>query len=152
MLPSTAERVSSNTADHINERIRLQTEANVARYHELGPAAVARRLEELDQEWDIERYLETMAPTFTLLGLFLGATVSKKWLVLPAVVQTFFLQHALQGWCPPVPVLRRLGIRTLVEINQERYALKALRGDFENARTALGSNGHAAHRAVMAAT
>jgi hypothetical protein len=28
--------------------------------------------------------------------------------------------------------LRRLGIRTADEINNERYALKALRGDFEN--------------------
>ena len=103
MLPSTAERVSSNTADHINERIRLQTEANVARYHELGPAAVARRLEELDQEWDIERYLETMAPTFTLLGLFLGATVSKKWLVLPVVVQTFSCNTPSRAGARPSP-------------------------------------------------
>jgi hypothetical protein len=27
-------------------------------------------------------------------------------------------------------VLRRLGVRTAGEINEERYALKALRGDF----------------------
>jgi hypothetical protein len=39
--------------------------------------------------------------------------------------------HAVQGWCPPVPVLRRLGFRTASEIDHERYALKALRGDFE---------------------
>jgi hypothetical protein len=96
-----------------------------------GPAAIERRLAELDQEWDIERYLETMAPTFTLIGLALGVTKSRAWLILPAVVQTFFLQHALQGWCPPIPLLRRLGIRTMDEINQERYALKALRGDFQ---------------------
>jgi hypothetical protein len=30
-----------------------------------------------------------------------------------------------------VPVLRRLGFRTASEIDHERYALKALRGDFE---------------------
>jgi hypothetical protein len=41
------------------------------------------------------------------------------------------LQHATQGWCPPVPVFRRLGIRTQTEIDHERYALKALRGDFK---------------------
>jgi hypothetical protein len=73
-----------------------------------------------------------MAPTITLIGLCLGLTKSRKWLVLPFMVQSFFLQHALQGWCPPLPMLRRLGIRTADEINQERYALKALRGDFEN--------------------
>jgi hypothetical protein len=41
------------------------------------------------------------------------------------------LQHAVQGWCPPIPVLRRFGFRTADEINRERYALKALRGDFD---------------------
>lgn len=130
MLPSTSERVRRNTSDAINEQICRRTEANVSRYAFAGPGAIDRRLAELDREWDIERYLETMAPTFTLLGLFLGATKSKKWLVLPVVVQSFFLQHALQGWCPPIPILRRLGVRTNDEINQERYALKALRGDF----------------------
>ena len=67
-----------------------------------------------------------------MAGLFLGVTVSKKWFLLPALIQGFFLQHALQGWCPPIPVLRRLGVRTQAEIDQERYALKALRGDFED--------------------
>jgi hypothetical protein len=42
------------------------------------------------------------------------------------------LQHAVQGWCPPIPILRRLGFRTADEINRERYALKALRGDFDS--------------------
>jgi hypothetical protein len=138
MLPSTINRVAVNTADEINERIRRQTEANVARYAAQGPHAIDRRLAELDEEWDTERYLETMAPSFTLFGLFMGMTVSRKWLLLPVVVQSFFLQHALQGWCPPLPVLRRLGVRTAGEIEQERYALKALRGDF---RQVAGSTG-----------
>lgn len=38
--------------------------------------------------------------------------------------------HAVQGCCPPVPLLRRLGLRTREEIERERYALKALMGDF----------------------
>jgi len=50
--------------------------------------------------------------------------------LLPTVVLSFLLLHAIQGWCPPVPVLRRLGIRTREEIDRERYALKALAGDF----------------------
>jgi hypothetical protein len=39
--------------------------------------------------------------------------------------------HAVQGWCPPIPLLRRLGIRTQQEIDAEKYALRLLRGDFE---------------------
>lgn len=132
MFSTTADRVRRNTADEINRQIAEETERSIERYARAGKRAIARRLKELDAEWDIERCLETLAPSFTLLGLFLGVTTNRKWLILPAVVQAFFLQHALQGWCPPLPLLRRLGIRTLDEINQERYALKALRGDFED--------------------
>lgn len=131
MFTQTSDRVTSNTAETVNQQIRRQTEQTIADCIRRGPAAIERRLTELDGEWDIERYVETMAPTFTLLGLTLGITINRKWLILPAVVQSFFLQHALQGWCPPVPVLRRLGVRTADEINQERYALKALRGDYD---------------------
>lgn len=66
-----------------------------------------------------------------LLGLALATRVRKTFLLLPAGVFGFFAQHALQGWCPPIPVFRRLGVRTQREIERERYALKALRGDFD---------------------
>jgi hypothetical protein len=89
-------------------------------------------LRELDEEWDIERFLETMAPTFSLIGIGLGLTRGRAWFALPIMVQAFFLQHALQGWCPPIPVLRQLGVRTAAEIGHERYALKAFRGDFRH--------------------
>jgi len=43
----------------------------------------------------------------------------------------FLLQHGVQGWCPPLGILRRLGVRTPREIEAERYALKSIRGDFD---------------------
>lgn len=142
MLPSTRNRVPANTAESVNDRIRRQTEANVACCAAGGPEAIGRRLAELDREWDIERCVETLAPSLTLAGMTLGLTVSKRFFVLPFVVQGFFLQHALQGWCPPVPVLRRLGVRTQAEIDEERTALKAIRGDFRHV-TGAGSAGEA---------
>jgi hypothetical protein len=132
MLPSTVERVPQSTAAHVNEQIREQTERSVARHAAGGPQAIERRLRELDHEWDIERTLEANAAIASLVGLTLGATVDRKWFVFPAVVAGFLLQHALQGWCPPVPVFRRLGVRTQSEIERERCALKALRGDFRD--------------------
>jgi hypothetical protein len=42
-------------------------------------------------------------------------------------VLSFLLLHAIEGWCPPLPILRGLGIRTREEIARERYALA---GDF----------------------
>jgi hypothetical protein len=124
MIATTAERVSSNTHPDINAWIWHQTEENMREIASHGREAIERRLAELDEEWDVERYVETMAPSFTLLGLTLGLTRDRRWLLLPFVVQTFFLQHALQGWCPPIPVLRRLGIRTMQEIERERCCLK----------------------------
>lgn len=96
-----------------------------------NPQRIKGRLSELEQEWDIERALELNAATLAFTGVVLGALVNKKWLVLPAVVTAFLAQHAIQGWCPPLPILRRLGFRTRQEIDKERYGLKTLRGDFK---------------------
>ena len=85
-------------------------------------------------------FSKPMPPHFSMLGLVLGIFVHAVWFLLPVAVAAFLLQHAIQGWCPPVPVFRRLGIRAAAEIDAERYALKVLRGDFDEAlRTAYGS-------------
>lgn len=130
MLPTTVSRVPEHTDAAINEMIRQQTQRNIARFQNADPAAIERRLAELDAEWDIERTLEANAATASLIGLTLGATVDRRWFLFPAVVAGFLLQHALQGWCPPLAVFRRMGVRTSYEIDHERYALKAMRGDF----------------------
>jgi hypothetical protein len=130
MIPSTSQRVAEHTAAHVNERIRHQTETNVARYGAAGPEAIERRLAELEREWDIERTLEANAATLTTIGAGLALLVDRKFALIPLVVGGFLLQHAVQGWCPPVSIFRRLGVRTQTEIDQERYAIKALRGDF----------------------
>src|SRR5699024_2845097 len=118
----------------INRRIERQIETNINYYAE-HPHEIDQRLRELDQEWDIERTLEANASTLALGGTLLGAFVDRRLLVLPALVTAFLLQHALQGWCPPIPIFRRRGVRTAEEIARERYALKALRGDFSSAQT-----------------
>jgi hypothetical protein len=131
MLPETTARVPAHTSEEINAEIRRRTETNVARCAADGPEAIERRLYELEREWDIERMLEANASTLALIGLGMGAFVDRRFFALPALVMGFLLQHALQGWCPPVPVLRHLGFRTQAEIDEERYALKILRGDFK---------------------
>jgi hypothetical protein len=110
-------------------------------YFQNHPEGINQRLEELDGEWDVERMLETGSSALTLAGLLLGVARSRKWLLLSLTVQAFFAQHAVEGWCPPLPVLRRLGFRTDYEIEQERYALKALRGDFQKLPESSESRG-----------
>jgi hypothetical protein len=135
MIASTAQRVPQHTDEDVNRRIEVNIIGSV-HWHAARPERIDRRLRELDNEWDIERAIEANASTLAFVGVALGATVDKRWLLLPALVTGFLFQHALQGWCPPVPVLRRLGFRTAREIDIERTALKALRGDFDRVREA----------------
>ncbi|SIQ00576.1 DUF2892 domain-containing protein [Bosea sp. TND4EK4] len=134
-MVSTAARVSRHTAPDVSQRLRQETEQRIA-YFADHQDEIAARLDELDNEWDIERTIEANASTLALTGMVLGTTLDRRWLLLPAVVTAFLFQHAMEGWCPPVPILRRMGFRTADEINQERYALKALRGDFQPIQTA----------------
>jgi hypothetical protein len=123
---SSADRVRRSTALELNEKIDQITESNIQTYVNSSHAVIQRRIQELDEEWDVERVLEVNASTLALTGFVLGMTINRKWLALPAVVMAFLLQHGVQGWCPPLPVLRRLGVRTRGEIDHEKYALKAL--------------------------
>jgi hypothetical protein len=127
------DRVRRNTALEINARIDREIEERVSAYAARGAEEISRRIGELDREWDMERLLETNASALAGVGVGLAAaTGSRKWLILPGVVLSFLFQHAVQGWCPPVPVFRRLGVRTREEIDREKYALKVLRGDFRD--------------------
>lgn len=131
MLSDTFVRAVQNTSPEVQERIRDQTVHSIRQAVLGGEPAIERRLHELSAEWDIERTLEANASTLVVIGVLLGAFVNRKWLILPGVVGAFLLQHALQGWCPPLPLFRQNGVRTAREILGERNALKALRGDFE---------------------
>ena len=126
------DRVRRQTSPEILERLERQLELNVRFHGARSEAEIAQRIAELENEWSIERYLDTNASALALTGAFLGLTVSRKWLLLSAVVGGFLLKHAVSGWCPPVPLLRRLGVRTRSELDREKFALKALRGDFKN--------------------
>ena len=131
-IPATTRRVEEHTPDEINERIRRETDERVALYLAASCEAIDHRLEQLEHEWDMERTLEANAASLALAGVVLGAAVNRRFLALPALVTGFLLQHAIQGWCPPVTFFRRRGFRTAREIEEERMALKALRNDFEH--------------------
>ena len=150
-FPATARRVQANTDDVINRRIRRQIEVNV-HYYAMHPEQIGQRLLELDREWDIERVLEANAATLAFGGTMLGLVRHRGFLLLPLAVTAFLLQHALQGWCPPVPFFRRRGVRTAAEIESERAALKALRGDFAAVERMpnAAERAHSAFQAVSA--
>jgi hypothetical protein len=146
MAPRSTKRVEKSTRDSVNRRIDAEIMASIE-YHMAYPDEIDERLKELEAEWDIERVLQANAASLALAGTVLGFLGGKRWLLLPAAVSGFLLQHAIEGWCPPLPVLRRLGFRTAHEIAQEYYALKAIRGDFADVKEGA-NNADAALRAV----
>lgn len=114
------------TSDRINEQIMEEIEENVSFYSTQDPECIHQRIEELDKEWDVERTLELNASLFALGGIVLASVFNKKWLIFSGIVTSFLAQHAIQGWCPPLPLFRRMGIRTQKEIQTERHALLEL--------------------------
>lgn len=118
-----ADRVRRNSPVVANRQIDARLGEAIEHYRGRPTAAVVRRVQALDREWDVERVLETNAASLALAGVVLGATVDRRWLVLPGVVLGFLLLHATEGWCPPLPVLRERGVRTRGEIDREKYAL-----------------------------
>jgi hypothetical protein len=94
------------------------------------PECLDERIHRLDHEWDIDRIYETTIGLISIVGLILGLVVNEWWLILPAFGAISLLSHGLFGWSIFLVLFRALGVRTGTEIAYERYALKALRGDF----------------------
>jgi hypothetical protein len=126
------DRVQAHTATHVNREIERETARRLMRAAGQSPTALTHRIEELEEEWDIERWLEMNASALAFTGTVLGILVNKKFFAIPCIVLPFLFQHAVQGWCPPIPIFRRRGVRTRNEIDAEKFALKALRGDFSD--------------------
>lgn len=127
------DKVKQATPSSVNKKIENETWQRVSEYINSSTDEITARIHELEKEWDIERYLGVNMSTLAMSGLAAGAlSKNKNWLIVPAIVLGFFFQHSVQGWCPPLPVMRLFQLRTRKEIEQEKYALKLIRGDFDN--------------------
>jgi len=129
-MSPTTERLRLYLDRDTDHCIRQKTYDNVARYAAASPQMIDQRLVDLEHEWDVERIVAVIVNSALLVSLLLPALLGPIWLIVPALLAGFRLVHALVGWSPLVSVLRRMGYRTHCEISHERFALKALRGDF----------------------
>ncbi len=102
------------------------------------------RITELEKEWDVERTVELNCAVLAIAGTALGALLNKRWFALPILAAAFLAQNSIQGWNPLVPLFKKFGFRNKKEINREKYALKALRGDFKR----IGADINKAYRGV----
>jgi hypothetical protein len=138
LLPTKQDRVRAHTSRRVNDAIDLEIESSIRAFAGQTRETLTNRILKLEQEWDIERVLEMNASTLAFIGTILGAFVNPWFLLIPALVTAFLFQHAVQGWCPPMPILRRLRKRTRNEIDAEKFGMKALRGDFDDINSNTG--------------
>ena len=142
----TRDGVRQQTSPSSTARIDQAALERIWEYARKPPEEITARIEELDREWDVERVLESNAAVLSLTGVVLSALVRRRWLLLPAGVLGLMLQHSLMGTSIPAQLLRRVGVRSRREIDAEKYALRLLRGDFDNLKRVNESN----HRAIEA--
>ena len=124
----TAEEAFELKEREVEEHRQRQLESSVL-YYAKHPEEIDRRLWELDREWDVERVTEAEFGLSALVGIGLGL-FWRKWTFVGALAAGLLAYHAVQGRSPVGLAYRRMGFRTMNEIDQERFALKALRGDF----------------------
>ena len=144
------DRVRRYTTQHQLRRIDQAMEDRLRMYTSAPPNVIEQRIEELRREWSIERYLQLNVAAVGLATVALATTVDRRWGWLTCAGLGFFLFHAVEGFDPPLPALRRLGIRTRAEIDSEIYALKAIRGDFEGIGDGLADRSQEAENALRA--
>jgi hypothetical protein len=137
-MHSEPDRARRHTAADVLRRMDRQTAEHLSAAATEAPDQAQARLERLDREWDIDRSVEAEAATMGLVGLALGTLVSPRLLGVPGLVAGALCLFATTGRYPLLPLFRRLGLRTAGEIERERYALKALRGDFAGLGIASG--------------
>lgn len=117
--------VTATTDSSLNRR----TEHNIHVYSGQSVEAINKHIQELQNEWSIERAIEAGASVLAIIGIVLGAFVSPWCLILPGIICAFFLAHAATRFCPGLTLLQGKGTRTQFEIDTEEFAMKALRGN-----------------------
>ncbi|WP_442598254.1 DUF2892 domain-containing protein [Neobacillus sp. D3-1R] len=126
LFSPTTMKVNLHTEPEINEKIRRRIQSNIEAYKGRSDAEILSRMRELDYEWDTERTLETNFAVIVVITALLGLFGKKAWFLISAIAGFFMLRHAFQGWCPPLPIIRKCGIRTAAEIMEEKEGLKRL--------------------------
>ena len=105
MCKNTTKKVQYHTNNIINDKIRNNTLNCINTIKDAGSIALSCKIDKLNDEWDTERVLETSAASFVLAGSVMGYKKTKcSCFLFTGMVGAFLLQHALHGWCPPLPI------------------------------------------------
>jgi hypothetical protein len=112
-------------------------EQRLACIADAGPQAIEDRLVQLDGEWSAGRVTKAVIGVLLVAGLALTAILNPWWLIMPAIGGLFLLQYLFSRTSWLGKFFQEAGFRTSSEIDQEKMALKVLRGDFRSLPTIL---------------
>ena len=122
--------IRAHTPPKLNEQIDYCIARRIEDLATKSDAEQNAHLDRLDQAWSVDR-----AALAVVAGVAAGSCLlairRPRLLWLAAASCASLLETAVSGAGLPVTLLRRMGLRTRREIECERCALKALRGDFE---------------------
>lgn len=100
-----------------------------------GHDAINARLEELADEWTAGRMVKATLGVVIFGGFILAAAHDPLWLILPAIAGGFLMQYVFWRGSVLAKLFCLMGYRGSTEIDEERFALRTLRGDFRNLPT-----------------
>ena len=106
------------------------TARNIRFYGFQGEQGLSERIRALGGEWDAEKFVLVGLSGAGAFGLLMGLFGSRLWRVLTWAALPLLLLAGLERWRPSRGLIKSLGLRSRKEILEEKYALKALRGDF----------------------
>jgi hypothetical protein len=66
----------------------------------------------------VERSLRGIAGFFVLVSVLLAHYHSQYWLFFTGFVGLNLLQSAFTNWCPMMDILKRLGVKSQVQVNE----------------------------------
>ncbi len=118
-------------------------QAKQVAYYAQHPEEIDTRLAQLDHEWDSAQAAAAASVGMSLASLASAFTRRGRWAVLPfTALQAVLVKQAfLTGDSALTRFAGHCGLRTRRQIESERYALKALRGDFQNLPASPESRG-----------
>ncbi|MFL5350612.1 MAG: hypothetical protein ACJ8AT_38055 [Hyalangium sp.] len=149
---TATDEVRSHAPGEVNKRIDERVERCVRHMAEQERSQISHYLEKLEREWDLNRAVMVVGSAMALLGLWLARRDGGRWRILGEVAAGLMLQQGLMGFGPLAELVRALGgVRTRKEIDLEKFALKALRGDFERIPKPDGGPLARANAALVAA-
>ena len=143
--------VRANTTPESLKKIDTTIEEKVLYYSTQPKEVISERIAQLEREWDIERWLETNASSACPDGVDPGAHQVPE---LPAAQRNgvdFPADARGPGLVPAGAGVEKARNSDAVRDRSEKFALKVLRGDFQDvSRTPEAFKGHPATEVISA--